>query len=286
MGNKRTIYLLYFLLVMTSGAIIALLFNTNILQNQLLQEKQVREEISKQVALHEQLMDIDLLLVDGDYGSALQAYRAKEDQLEANADNLIDLRIALAEKMEVMGKQSMIDPLQNTELQSKDTLQPQLVDNAKEIQQYDSISFALEKAKVQLSRMKRLIQQKSFGEYLTFTSSKGSQVHYVGQVKDGKANGHGVAILSTGSRYEGEWKNNLRDGEGTFYWADGQHYEGEYKNDKRHGMGAYHWLNGEKFVGLWQEDQRTGEGTFYGKDGKVVASGFWEDDKLIAANKP
>ena len=286
MGTKRTIYLLCFLLVITSGAIVALLFNTNILQNELQQEKQVRDEISKQVALHEQLMDIDLLLVDGDYGSALQAYRAKEDQLEANAGNLIDLRIALAEKMEVMGKKSIIDPLQNKELQSKDTVPLQPVDNVKEIQRYDSISFALEKAKVQLSRMKRLIQQKSFGEYLTFTSSKGSQVHYVGQVKNGKANGHGVAILSTGSRYEGEWKNNLRDGEGTFYWADGQHYEGEYKNDKRHGIGTYHWLNGEKFVGLWQDDQRTGEGTFYGKDGKVVASGFWEDDKLIAANKP
>ena len=132
-----------------------------------------------------------------------------------------------------------------------------------------------------MSRLRRQLHQKSFGEYLTFTNSKGSQIHYVGKVKGGKANGHGVAILNTGSRYVGEWKDNQRHGYGTFYWKDGEFYEGQYKNDKRSGQGTYYWPNGEKYVGQWKDDQRSGKGAFYSKDGKLMASGVWEDDKMI-----
>ncbi|WP_136465936.1 MORN repeat-containing protein [Flagellimonas onchidii] len=285
MGNIKTTYLLCLLLALTMGITVSLLFKTKGLQNDLQEQITTHERFSEQIALHQQLLDIDSLLVDGNYQQALQSYREQDRLFKEISDSRIGLRIALAEKMDDMHRQIVTDSFQETE-KSIDTNQVHMVATPREIKQYDSISFALEKAKVQLSRMRRLVQQKSFGEYLTFTSSKGSQVHYVGQVKNGKAQGQGVAILSTGSRYEGEWKNNLRHGNGTFYWADGQSYEGEYSNDKRHGIGTYHWSNGEKFVGLWKDDQRTGEGTFYGKDGKVVASGIWEDDKLIAANKP
>jgi hypothetical protein len=144
----------------------------------------------------------------------------------------------------------------------------------------DSLSFALKKARVQLACMRKQLAEKSFGEYLTFTNSKGSQMHYVGQVKHGKANGYGVALLNTGSRYVGNWKDNQRSGEGTYYWADGEYYQGSYKNDRRHGEGTYFWPNGEKYVGHWKDDQRSGEGTFYGKDGNVIADGIWKDDKL------
>ncbi|MDC6366918.1 MULTISPECIES: MORN repeat-containing protein [Flavobacteriaceae] len=286
MGTRSTIYLLSFLLVLAMGTIANLLVKNNNLKEYLQQEKVERIELSKQMTLQEQLIGIDSLLVDGNYGEAMLAYNEQSQQLGEDSNALIELRIALAKKMTDLGKQPTLDASQNVELQEIDSTQIGPVVTANELKQLDSLNFVLEKTKVQLSRLKRMVKQKSFGEYLTFTSSKGSQVHYVGQVKHGKAQGHGVAILSTGSRYEGEWQNNLRHGEGTFYWHDGQYYEGEYLNDKRHGMGTYHWSNGEKFVGLWEDDQRTGEGTFYGKDGKIVASGFWENDKLIAANKP
>ncbi|MEX0315489.1 MAG: MORN repeat-containing protein [Allomuricauda sp.] len=285
MGNIKTTYILGLFLTLSLGIIIILTLQTKGLKKELEQEREQHDVISQQTKLHEQLVGVDSLLVDGDYEKALYAYRQHRIQFGENSNAQIQLRIALAEKMGDMRNRLSVDSSQNVE-QSIDTIQVQEVATPREIQQYDSISFALEKAKVQLSRMKRMVQQKSFGEYLTFKSSKGSQVHYVGQVRNGKAQGNGVAILSTGSRYEGEWKDNLRHGNGTFYWADGQYYEGEYIDDKRHGIGTYHWSNGEKFVGLWKDDQRTGEGTFYGKDGKIVASGIWEDDKLIAANKP
>lgn len=285
MGTKKITYILSFLLVLTLSIVIILSFKTNGLQQEIEQERALRKETSEQTAFQQELMGVDSLLVAGDYKKALGEYRRYSEKWGEDGNDQIELRIAVAQKMGNLRKERVIDSSQNIE-QSIDTNQVEAVASPREIKQYDSLSFVLEKTKVQLARMKRLVNQKSFGEYLTFTSTKGSQVHYVGQVANGKAHGHGMAILSTGSRYEGEWKNNLKHGEGTFFWTDGQYYEGEYNNDKRHGIGTYHWSNGEKFVGLWEDDQRTGEGIFYGKDGKIVASGIWEDDKLIAANKP
>ena len=156
---------------------------------------------------------------------------------------------------------------------------------SEEIKQFDSLNFALDKAHMQVKYLENQLKENTSGAYLTFSTSKGKQAHYVGQVKNKMAQGHGVALLNTGSRYEGEWKSNLRHGQGTFYWPDGQYYEGQYKDDRRHGLGTYHWTNGQKFTGYWENDQRNGEGTFYGEEGEVVAKGIWKDDELVKVDK-
>jgi hypothetical protein len=154
-----------------------------------------------------------------------------------------------------------------------------------EIRKYDSLNFTLEKMKVQLVRLQREFRDKSFGEYLKFKSKKGNQLHYVGQVKNGKANGFGIALLDSGSRYEGQWKDGQRQGEGTFYWPDGEYYVGTYENDKRSGFGTYYWPNGEKYAGEWKEDKRSGSGKIIGTRGDVVAGGEWADDELVEVNE-
>ena len=136
-----------------------------------------------------------------------------------------------------------------------------------QIEQKDSLNFALEKANIQLRNLRSQLKERSFGEYLTFKSKKGNQMHYVGKVNNGMANGYGMALLDTGSRYEGEWKNNQRHGEGSFYWSDGDYYVGHYENAERNGFGTYYFHNGEKYVGDWKDDKRNGDGNFYGKDG-------------------
>ena len=72
------------------------------------------------------------------------------------------------------------------------------------------------------------LARKSTSGYLTFSDSKGIKIHYVGEVKEGKALGQGVGLYSTGSRYEGEWQDNLRHGDGTFFWPDGEYYKGSF----------------------------------------------------------
>ena len=149
----------------------------------------------------------------------------------------------------------------------------------------DSMAFALQKAEVIADKLQLKVDENTAGNYLSFMTRKGNSVYYVGDIQEDKANGLGVGVLSTGSRYEGEWKDNQKHGKGVFEWQDGAIYDGLYREDLRHGMGTYHWPNGERFEGMWERDVRSGEGTFYNADGKVVATGLWRDDELVKRKK-
>lgn len=116
---------------------------------------------------------------------------------------------------------------------------------------------------------------------LELTSSKGKKFQYIGQTKNGVAEGFGVGIFETGSVYKGFWKNNLRHGKGTFIWKDNEQYEGEFNDDKREGYGVYKWKNGEVYEGFWKNDKRNGEGKLFSKSKKVKKEGIWADDILL-----
>jgi len=230
------------------------------------------------------LFQIDSLLLQDDYSGALHAYREQIDEADRLENNPVELRIAVTNKFAALNEG--FSGLTNNDVDKAimDSMEMANSSTSKTLRRVDSLQFALEKTKVQLARLKRQFSEKASGKYLTFNTTKGTEVHYVGDVKKNMANGRGLALLSTGSRYEGEWKDNVRHGDGTFFWPDGEYYVGEYKNDKRSGQGTYYWPNGEKFVGAWKNDERTGEGTFFGKDGKVI-KGTWEDDKLVETHK-
>lgn len=248
------------------------------LQRELAQVSGKNKTISEKLNEYEKLTEIDSLLLQGEYDAAIASYNASMNSAEEN-NMVIPLRIALAEKL--MNSKAGIPSVPDSVTAQKDSIPNSNLDEEVAVRKYDSLNFSLEKTKVQLTRLKKQLQQKSFGEYLTFTSKKGNQLHYIGQVKDGKAHGFGVALLDTGSRYEGEWQNNQRHGEGTFYWPDGEYYVGNYKNDKRNGYGTYYWPNGQKYTGEWKDDKRSGVGKFYDAEGDVVAGGEWNDDKLV-----
>lgn len=114
---------------------------------------------------------------------------------------------------------------------------------------------------------------------ISFKNENGKLIHYLGEVENGKANGGGVGIWSTGSIYKGDWKNNKRHGNGTFEWADGERYEGEYVNDKRKGEGTYYWPSGDKYEGEWNNDVRESYGILYDFDGNIRFEGGWVNDK-------
>ena len=273
---------LFIFLTIVVVVVLFLIVNNLQLQGQLLDFKSEQAQLNQRISGFEQLKSIDSLLLKGEYDTAIKSYN---NSLPNNAElnTGIPLRIALAEKLlkERQGNYS-----QNT----KDTLDTEALSNMgmnaiEEVQKLDSLSFRLEKTKVQLAQLKEQLQQKSFGEYLQFKSNKGDRMHYVGKVKNGKANGYGIALLETGSRFEGEWKDNQRHGEGSFFWADGEIYKGNYLNDKRSGFGIYFWPNGEKYAGEWKDDKRNGSGKFYDDKGDVVTSGQWKEDKLVTEDK-
>ena len=267
-------------LILAVGSAIYFGIKSNDLESQLQANKEFLSEMDGRMTAQRELSRIDAMLIEGDYKEALQAYEERFEEEEIQDGQSIEMRVALIKELLRLRYENQLASMQAAQLEEIDSIQADGLEAAKDIMLADSLSFALEKAKVQLNCLKKQLKEKSFGEYLTFTNSKGSKMHYVGQVKNGKANGYGVALLSTGSRYEGLWKDNMRHGEGTYYWSDGQFYVGQYENDKRNGHGTYYWPNGEKYAGHWENDERDGKGTFYGKDGEVVAAGTWDDDKL------
>lgn len=284
MNSKRFILLSAGIMALAIICILIFSFYTSNLQKILAQFQDKEKEMAQTIAMYEQMFAMDSLLVTGHYTDAIKISEEKWDEVK-DRNNLVQLRIAVAKKFRDLNDGLHVAAPQTVELKAADSGQVKHSLTSKEIRLLDSLSFALEKTKVQLSRLKRRSKTAIMGDYLTFLTSKGSKAHYVGEVKNKTANGHGIALLNTGSRYEGEWKNNLRHGEGTFYWPDGEYYVGQYKNDKRHGEGTYYWSNGEKFVGFWNDDERTGAGTFYNKEGEILVNGVWEDDQLVAQNQ-
>jgi hypothetical protein len=58
---------------------------------------------------------------------------------------------------------------------------------------------------------------------------------YIGDCKNGKANGKGVA--NGAHSYTGEFKNGLPDGKGKYFWPNGDWYEGDFKKGMKDGEG-------------------------------------------------
>lgn len=242
--------------------------------------QQAKNDIQEKAEVLDELVSIDSLLLTRDYRSALNKYQNLSDEFKNDSLGLT-LRMEIVKRLQRLENNSFVsEPISI----NADSLSSIDVPAKLEVRDYDSLDFAYRKAQIQIDRLQRLLQQKTSGEYLTFKSSKGNQLHYVGQVSGGKANGTGIAILETGSRYEGQWKNNEKHGFGKFYWADGQRYEGEFENDLRKGKGTYFWTNGETYVGNWKDDKRDGKGKMYAPDGTIIASGTWENDKLVTTN--
>ncbi|GEM_PF-1045509 len=227
---------------------------------------------------------IDRMIVSGKYDQAIAESKVMLKSVDVLEKDPLHFRIAIAGQLLQLSRQASEEViLEKTKVDTVEKLVIQSV--VPEVDVVDSMTFALEKAHTQVDILKRQLKQKVSGAYLTFQTKKGNSLHYVGKTRNGKANGFGIAILDSGSRYEGEWSNNMRHGSGEFYWADGQHYEGNYENDQRSGSGTYFWPNGDKYVGQWTNDMRNGEGSFYDKKGKVIASGTWKDDKLDEKDK-
>ena len=179
---------------------------------------------------------------------SLQQYKVRLNALNEEAKKLKDQKDSIDEKL-------------NHELST--------VENEK-----DSLS------KVVLKKEKTLKRKEDI-KVISFESTKGDQVHYLGEVENGKANGGGIGIWRTGSIYKGKWKNNKRHGQGTFEWEDGQRYEGDFRNDVRTGEGTYYWPGGERYEGEFRNNRREGKGTLYDPDGNVSFKGKWKNDKPV-----
>lgn len=285
MNKNKTTVITYLGLTLAIITAVFYMFKSYRLQQQLDSNTDKQAKINRAIESYQHLLQIDSILAEGQFEVALKAYTSEIKDKDMADISGVKLRIDIAKQLLRMRDGKSSDQIEAIRLDSLDSIQSSRLTMNREIKRYDSLNFALEKTKVQLGSMRSQLKNKSFGEYLSFKSSKENQMHYVGQVRNNQANGRGVAILNTGSRYDGEWKANKRHGEGTFYWPDGEYYVGSYLDDQRNGLGTYFWPNGEKYVGQWKNDKRNGKGVFYGTDGAEITSGIWKNDKLIEEHK-
>lgn len=84
-----------------------------------------------------------------------------------------------------------------------------------------------------------------------------TQVKYIGEWHNNKANGHGFGIYRNGVWWAGESKNGNRTGWCVTRYNSGNIYAGQTKEGRRHGKGLYVRANGTVFKST---EWRNGEG--------------------------
>ena len=262
--------------------------DAKLLEDRILVLNEQKDSMQIRAQIFEDLIATDNYFLTGDYETAQQEYEAllKRKGLPSNFEQFVDLRQQKIAAI-VSSEDALIDDIQTFRLmlsnsrQQNDSLVSKIEYLNKQIgsskEQHENELAALKKT---IEEQKSKLSSKDKVQVISFINEKGNLIHYLGEVRDGKANGGGVGIFDTGGIYRGEWKNNQRHGKGTYEWKDGHKYEGEFVNGEREGQGTYIWSSGEKYVGQWSAGKRNGQGTLYDKDNNISYEGLWADDKI------
>ena len=116
----------------------------------------------------------------------------------------------------------------------------------------------------------------------------GGGYYYIGEIKDGKAEGKGASYTPDGKKreegtyhdgelngfgityvngkkfYEGHFVNGEKSGKGALYAMGHLAYEGDFLNGNRHGKGTQWWpRDNSRYEGDFKHDKRTGRGVLY-----------------------
>ena len=122
-----------------------------------------------------------------------------------------------------------------------------------------------------------------------YTAPPVAPPEYVGELRDGKANGQGTLTWASGdalAKYVGEFRNGKMHGQGTLTYADGSKYVGEFKDGAYNGQGTLTFVDGHKYVGElmnaskhvggYRGGKLHGKGTITYADGRAEES-IWKD---------
>ncbi len=117
-----------------------------------------------------------------------------------------------------------------------------------------------------------------------------------GTFKDGELNGYGEIFVDGEKIYDGFFVNGERSGRGAQYAMGILQYEGDFLHDMRHGKGTQWWpMDHSRYEGDFKEDKRTGKGILYIDekkryegdflDGKFHGDGIFYDEHGNVARK-
>jgi len=95
---------------------------------------------------------------------------------------------------------------------------------------------------------------------------------YRGTIRDGRIEGTGVYLDSSGLYYEGEWKAGLMHGQGRLQLPSGDEYVGQFRAGRADGNGRYIDATGEIYEGPFANGQRHGRGSMTLPNGRTYSS--------------
>ena len=135
---------------------------------------------------------------------------------------------------------------------------------------------------------------------------------YVGEWKNGKANGHGALTNKDGKVYTGNFKNGKLEGNGSMLMENGAFYEGFWKrgrfsefgvftyseddvegrkiysgdwlNNRKHGFGELVWNNNQIYEGDWHHGYMQGNGALYKPNGAIYDGEWFNNYKSLKMN--
>lgn len=278
------------ILVLVVFALIALLFQTTFITNKRISERLIENEteLNKQLAMASQrdsLLNADeWILQQGDLENSKSLFDKLMEQASPELKQRLEIRLNYIQELISLDQQgseilSRKDQLIRSQRQRLQLLEAE-TDSLAELhsEKMSTVQKRLQAVENDKQALEKELSRKEKVKVISFAGLKGTTVHYLGEVVDGKADGGGIGIWTTGSVYRGEWRNNLRHGKGSFQWKNGERYEGNYVDGKREGEGTYYWPSGERYEGQWVADQRTGQGTLFDLDGNVRYKGEWLND--------
>ncbi len=73
----------------------------------------------------------------------------------------------------------------------------------------------------------------TYGQVWEDFGDENNHSKFVGEVSNGKPNGHGTTTFPDGRKHVGEYKNGQISGQGTLTYPDGGKYVGEWKNGEK-----------------------------------------------------
>ena len=99
---------------------------------------------------------------------------------------------------------------------------------------------------------------------------------------NGKKEGFGILIDSSGNKYIGEWKNDLFHGLGILTYEGHDlynYYEGNFSEGYKHGSGNLIYKDGSCYKGNFDKNNFEGNGIFIFADGRKY-KGSWKKNKM------
>jgi hypothetical protein len=102
---------------------------------------------------------------------------------------------------------------------------------------------------------------------------------YIGEFKDGLANGLGTLTYINGNKYKGEFYNNKINGFGVFEFASGIKYTGEFKDNEAHGHGTLIDAQQNIYIGSFKDSKKNGHGTLNFSNGSKYVGEYKDNEE-------